>query len=321
MTFICSYRGLDGRIRKEVVEAPSRASAMVLLKKRGITPMSVVTGTGVSAEGRSVAKTLVRGAMAGILVVVIAIAAWMMWPRPAKPVHTSPSPVKVSQPSAKTATNVSHVTKAASDGEKALPARRTVSGSARGGVEESSSPTGQETEVSQTPPPQPERPPLPEPLLKNGAEQLLRMATPSAPGMPVPPLPIRSDEDMGAEIKAALTNVIHATSNDTEQTLQVKMNVIEQKEEFRKLRKEGWTFTEYVKALAEKHNDEAKYLDEARKLVQELHNDATLSDEDYKKERAVINQALREKGLPEIKDDDDEDSSGEPQEKSTSEAH
>jgi hypothetical protein len=321
MTFICSYRGLDGRIRKEVVEAPSRASAMVLLKKRGITPMSVVAGASVSAEGRPVAKALVRGAVAGIIVVGVAIAAWMMLSKPAKPVHTPPSSTKASQPSAKTVTNVSKGTKAASDGEKVRPSRRTASGSVRGGVEEPSPSIAQESEAPQSPPPQPERPPLPEPLLRNGAEQLLRMATPSAPGMPVPPLPIRSDEDMGAEIKAALTNVIHATSNDTEQTLQVKMNVIEQKEEFMKLRKEGWTFTEYVKALAEKHNDEAKYLDEARKLVQELHNDATLSDEDYKKERAAINQALREKGLPEIKDDEDEDSSGENKEKSTPEAH
>lgn len=139
-----------------------------------------------------------------------------------------------------------------------------------------------------------------EPLFRHGTEQLLALATPSKPGMPVPPLPKITDEGVAEDLAKAMTDTIRPTTNDTERTLEMKLNVAQQKEEFRELRAGGMTFVEYVNALREKFNEDAAYLAEARKLDESLFNDKEVSDKDYKAYRAELNKSLRERGLPEL---------------------
>ena len=144
------------------------------------------------------------------------------------------------------------------------------------------------------------RPAEKEPLFKHGTEQLLAMATPSEPGGYVPPLPEITDEGVAEDLAKAMKDTIRPTTNDTEQTLEMKLNVAQQKEEFRELRDRGLTFVEYVNALREKFNEDAAYLAEARKLDESLFNDKEISDKDYKAYRAELNKSLRERGLPEL---------------------
>ena len=141
---------------------------------------------------------------------------------------------------------------------------------------------------------------------KNGAEQLIALATPSSPGAPVPPLPMITDEGVAKDLEAAMKHVITAHEKDTESTLEKKIIVADAKEEFRELReKEGWSFTEYLNALRNKANLDSELLAESHKICNELYHDATISDDDYVKYRDQINDKLRERGLPEIDKEED----------------
>ena len=142
--------------------------------------------------------------------------------------------------------------------------------------------------------------PKKEKLFKHGAEQLLALATPAAPGMSVPPLPAITDEGVAEDLKKAMSSTISAAPSDTERDLEVKLTVANQKEEFRELRKQGMTFTEYLKALREKFNDDAKFLSEARQMDESLFHDGEVSDADYKAYRAELNRHLLDRGLPEL---------------------
>ncbi len=139
-----------------------------------------------------------------------------------------------------------------------------------------------------------------EPVFRHGTEQLLALATPSDPGGYVPPLPEITDEGVAEDLARAMKDTIRPTTNDTERTLEMKLNVAQQKEEFRDLRKDGMTFVEYVSALREKFNEDAAFLAEARRLDESLFNDGTVSDKEYKAYRAELEKALRERGLPEL---------------------
>ena len=140
------------------------------------------------------------------------------------------------------------------------------------------------------------------PLFRHGAEQLLAMATPTEPGGYVPPLPEITDEGVAEDLAKAMRAAIGPSSNDTERTLEIKLNVAQQKEEFRELREEGMTFVQYVNALRDKFNDDAAFLAEARRLDEALFGDAKITDEQYKSYRAELNKQLRERGLPEMEE-------------------
>lgn len=155
-------------------------------------------------------------------------------------------------------------------------------------------------EAVETNAPPEEAPARKEPLFRHGAEQLLALATPAEPGMSVPPLPKITDETVAEDLARAMKDTIRPTTNDTERTLEVKLNVAQQKEEFRDLQAGGMTFVEYVNALRDKFNEDAAYLAEARKLDESLFNDKDISDKDYKAYREELNKSLRERGLPEL---------------------
>ena len=147
----------------------------------------------------------------------------------------------------------------------------------------------------------------PQPVFKNGVEQLLDMVTPSAPGVRVPPLPIITDDGLKDELKRALENIPKATEDDTEDTIQRKLNVEDLKDEFKQLNAEsGMTIAEYVNALRDKRNDDADFMAEASKIDEEVYRDEEVSDEDYKATRQQINDALKNKGLPELESREDD---------------
>ena len=124
------------------------------------------------------------------------------------------------------------------------------------------------------------------------------MATPAEPGMDVPPLPPFSAETTSNSAERALATVAQATSNDTERTIGAKIAVEGQKEELRSLKKEGWTFADYLAALHKKHSDDAEYLREAQRVDSRLRNDASVSDAEYAAYRKKIDEELRERGIP-----------------------
>ena len=135
----------------------------------------------------------------------------------------------------------------------------------------------------------------------NGVEQLLNMALPAAPGAPVPPLPIISDEGMADELARAMQHEITADEADDEKSLERKMQIVQGKLEIAEVTDSGeMTVSEYVNALREQANDNAEFLGEAQKVHNEIFNDEEVSDEQYEAARDQINEKLRERGLPEI---------------------
>ncbi len=136
---------------------------------------------------------------------------------------------------------------------------------------------------------------------KNGAEQLIALATPSEPGGRVPPLPPIANKTVARELKEAMEHVIQAEDDDSDAVLAKKVVVATAKNEFRELRdKEGYTFAEYLNAIRDQANLDADFLAEAHKMSEDLYHDEAVSDKDYIKYRDQINEKLRERGLPVI---------------------
>ncbi len=317
MTFTCTYRDKSGVRRTTVIEAQNRSDAMSQLSSQGIRPLSLVQGGKLPRQGSSSGSPKVsNGVMAGILVVVLALgAAYFMGlfdaKRPASPTDAP----DVESPAAKKAPSQVEKQPAKEKVSKAPPAakaRNVAEGKESPRAEVVSAVTEEETEEATTndvAAVDPATTNKHKRVFKTAAEELLVLATPSTPGATVPPLPHITDEGLAKDLAKAMSNVIKADADDTEKTLSMKLNVAEQKEEFRKLRKEeGWTFTEYVNALREKFNDDAAYLAEARKLNDELYKDETLTDADYEKNKKQINEELKKRGLPPLDDDGAESS-------------
>lgn len=85
--FTISYRLPSRGLKSEVVDAADRASALAQMKARGITPVSVKEGGKlVAAVSSSAAKPAwLKGAIAGLMVIVIAGITWILLPHGAVP--------------------------------------------------------------------------------------------------------------------------------------------------------------------------------------------------------------------------------------------
>lgn len=142
---------------------------------------------------------------------------------------------------------------------------------------------------------------------KNGMEQLIALAMPTEPGSPVPPLPPITDESVAAHVESGLGNIIKAEEGDSPELLEKKIAVASAKDEFRNLRDtEGWGFVEYINALRDKANLDSQFLSEAHRICDELYHDSNVSDDAYISYRDQINEKLRERGLPEIETEEQE---------------
>lgn len=80
--FTISYRLPSGGLKSEVIDAADRASALAQMKARGITPVSVKEGGTIAAAAKVAAKqpAWIKGAIAGVIVVVAAIVVWVLYP-------------------------------------------------------------------------------------------------------------------------------------------------------------------------------------------------------------------------------------------------
>lgn len=95
--FTISYRLPSGGLKSEVIDAADRASALAQMKARGITPVSVKTGGRVASVSSSAAKPAwIKGAIAGVLVIVLGIVIVLMLLPEKRPV-LKPAPVAQKQ--------------------------------------------------------------------------------------------------------------------------------------------------------------------------------------------------------------------------------
>jgi len=307
MTFTVCYRDAGGVRRTEVFEAASRGELFSQLKRNGIAPLSVKSGGKLaksSGTAHSLPKGVLYGIIGGIVVVVTAVAVFFLL-RPTTPSVPNGPKGRPGRPSNGSVTS-SPSAAAASPSQihagntNAVASRKTSNFNIRPSAPLNPDPEYVREDIPAPTPLDKMTPPPPEKVFKTGSEQLLAMATPAMPGMAVPPLPQIDDDGMKEDLEKAMNTALKPSTNDTEETIGRKITVTDQKEEFRELRKKGWTFTEYVKALHAKASEEAEYLKEAHKLNDDLYHDKNVTDEEYKKYREKINSELKERGLPEL---------------------
>ena len=304
MFFTYTYRTPSGARKQAEIEATSRADCFALLKARGIVPLAVREGRAPADAGGAAVRGGsfgLKGLAAGLIVVGLSAMAWFCFIRnDVDDLPEKPAPVKVATAKPKKKAEDKSIVRPVNVKKKKVVAPSGVSASSVEAGDRNSTNRFVRADIPE-PKPLEELTPPPRPAFSTSAEQLLAMATPPAPSQPVPPLPNLDGEDSKEELEKALNNVIAPTTNDTIGSLQMKMNVAEQKEEFRKLRAEaGWTFKEYLTALRDKHNEDAQYIAEAHRVNEENYSNPEMTDEEYLRQRKLINDALRERGLPEL---------------------
>lgn len=135
---------------------------------------------------------------------------------------------------------------------------------------------------------------------KNPMDQLLAMVTPRNAGDAVPPVPVTDDMEFSADDERKILERLTADDRDSEAVLERKELVQALRDEYFELKKRGWTFVEYIKALEAKANLDCEVLEESQRIHETIFNDASISDEAYAKTLAEINKMLAERGIKPI---------------------
>ena len=294
MNFTYTYKDQTGARREAVLDAESRAQVFAILKAKGVTPLSVREGGKVVESTPRAGAGWVRGASAGALVIVAAVAAWMLLKDSAPPAPGKETEAKVvskSTPTKKAVPVASHAVKASVSAEAAQPPPSSVANRTEAAGEETPVPTN----VAQTAAASPERP---KPAFKTGVEQVMGWIFTTELGSVPPPLPNLSKKEM-QNIVSIILSKNEVTEQDSERTALAK-NVVEQaKKELMQYLKNGGDPQSF---LAFYHNELKKASDEwrdAQKLVlqsrKEEGAEAGLAFADE------VNKRLSEKGIRQVK--------------------
>ena len=138
-------------------------------------------------------------------------------------------------------------------------------------------------------------------LFKNPMDQLLSMVLPKKPGATIPPLPNIDSITFTPEEEDQLLERLAASDDDSDEKLERKEFVQALRDEYHELKKShGWRFVDYVKALEAKVNLDAEVLSESIKINETVFNDASISDEEYSKTLVKINEILAARGIEPI---------------------
>lgn len=138
-------------------------------------------------------------------------------------------------------------------------------------------------------------------LFKNAMDQLLAMVAPKNVGDSVPPLPITDDMEFSEEDEKKILERLTADEDDSDKVLDRKEIVQAMRDEYQELKKRGWTFIDYVKALEAKANLDTEVLEESHMLHDTVFDDPEISDEQYLETLEKINKILAERGIEPIR--------------------
>ena len=138
-------------------------------------------------------------------------------------------------------------------------------------------------------------------LFTNAMDQLLAMVAPRNAGDSVPPLPIVDGMEFSEEEERKILEQLTADDRDSDAVLDRKEFVQALRNEYFELKKRGWTFVEYIRALEAKANLDNEVLEESQRIHETIFNDSSISDEVYAKTLETINKMLADRGIKPIK--------------------
>ena len=148
-------------------------------------------------------------------------------------------------------------------------------------------------------------------LFKNAMDQLLAMVAPRNVGDGVPPLPIVDDMKFSEEDEKKILERLTADDKDSDAVLERKELVQSMRDEYQELKKKGWTFVDYVKALEAKAKLDTEVLEESHKIHETVFNDPNITDAEYLEMLEKINKVLSDRGIKPISPPSDETEGGE----------
>ena len=323
MTFTVTYRGADGAVRTEAVEAASRAECFAQMKARGITPMNVKEGDPISRKGRRDGGNgsrveradRVEGrlgsrhakAVAAILVLAAITAGGALWwmrrdggiaPRPEAP--KKPSLAKEVKPAVapkpagtakESSTNAPAAKADAPEPEmylgKRVVSRQAVTNASGHSYTILRTEDGLTHRVNVVAPGKGRR------LFKYSSDLLLAQAlgTPGDGDMP----PLMLDSDLDEQFARSLKEPVAFEDIDTEEERKLKETVMLAREDVKDLMKTGATFTEIMREhqslAAENSEIRRKIALEAKKIRAEH------GEDDAKEYLSKMNAALQRMGI------------------------
>ncbi len=315
MVFTVTYRGRDGGICEEAVEAASRAECMAACRTRGITPTSIREGR----SGKSVASpdgsarspsASLTWKVAVIAAVVLAVAGgvwcWLALRADARASNTertepNHSMAARTEPRKHDSTNgvpaKAHMPKAAtlpkpiSSPEGATPPPKeevlsVVTNKSGYIVERVRNPDGTTTRRISSPPP----------VFRNVSDQMIALSLSGQPGQSLPPMPANavSDEDF----RKSLEEEIVILDTDPPEVKDLKARVIVAREDIKAMMKKGYSVQQVLEEHHRLFNDNAKLHSDAVVELKAILNSG--DREGARKYAEKINEAFRQIGVPEI---------------------
>lgn len=144
-------------------------------------------------------------------------------------------------------------------------------------------------------------------VFKNAMDQLLSMVAPREAGDSIPPVPIDDNMVFSEEDEKKILERLTAGENDSDELLERKELVQSMRDEYQELKKRGWTFVDYIKALEAKAKLDTEVLQESQKIHDTIFDDPAITDKEYQEALEKINKVLGDRGIKPIKPPSDEE--------------
>lgn len=134
------------------------------------------------------------------------------------------------------------------------------------------------------------------PLFDGQIDQAIALVVANNPDDPIPPFPVRKFTD--AEVRAALKREIKIDPDEPYELQLKKADVINAREEVKRLLDQGMSFEEIIRRSREEQNDN---VDIRRQVIQEIKGMLDSGDAEGAEEyRKKANEILRDRGINEI---------------------
>lgn len=318
MTFAVTYRGKDGALREDAIEAASRSECLSVCKAHGIVPVAIREGHASSRSRsgkiiggrrdrrqvpngrRRVPIPVVVGAL-GVMVLLAIGAWWLLGSRGEKVIPASSQPIREKKTDEPRKDDQPRSTSRGAKGEAFVVPELSTAGNAqarKAGMERPAKPEaraqlrGTEARIERAKARGDRR------IFVHDSECYLSNF--AIPGEQVPPTPF--EQDMVDDLMKALDEPINIDmSEDSETDIQMKNIVQGMKDEIKEYLKNGGTIETYLAELQKRQDREANYYSEAFAMVNKSakEDDPAMAYELWKKTNEHLqSQGIRTMPLP-----------------------